>query len=257
MSVMGLVQALRERMRAKGMTYGQLAKRIGVSESTIKRMLGRSARDMTLGRLDDICNVLGVTMAELMEGPEPTEFDAQHLSLEQEEALAGDRTMLQLLYGAMSIRDTTALTRYMRKTPKAVGSALRNLERLGLIDHDGKRVRPRILEPKEWIRGGPLARKLFPEMRDAFIAHSFEGELTTQSLRCFLISPESATVIRKKIRVLMAELADLSKIDLRFARDRIIPWSVHFAARPHAPSFFDDARFPSQQKLAELFPEHG
>src|SRR5690348_2842322 len=61
-----IVQGLRSTLRQRGMTYRQLAAAIGVSEPTVKRDLGRG--DFPLSRLDRICDVLDVSLAELIEG---------------------------------------------------------------------------------------------------------------------------------------------------------------------------------------------
>ena len=47
-----ILDALRARLRAAGITYKLLAERIGVSESSVKRMFGQ--KDMALSRLAEI-----------------------------------------------------------------------------------------------------------------------------------------------------------------------------------------------------------
>ena len=52
-----IVRGVKARLRANGMSYRELADRIGVSEPTIKRDLSRGK--FSLERLDKICEVLG------------------------------------------------------------------------------------------------------------------------------------------------------------------------------------------------------
>src|SRR5688572_27325651 len=64
MSTTAIVDAIKRRLRAQGITYQTLAKRLKVSEPTVKRDLSRG--DFSLKRLDVICEVLGVTITDLV-----------------------------------------------------------------------------------------------------------------------------------------------------------------------------------------------
>ncbi len=53
-------QKLKGKIVEAGITQGELAKRIGISQNTLTRKLtGR--RDFTIGEIDRICNVLQIT----------------------------------------------------------------------------------------------------------------------------------------------------------------------------------------------------
>jgi len=53
-----IVRGIRDQLRAKGMTYRELAAQLGISEPTVKRDLSRG--NFSLGRLDRICEILGL-----------------------------------------------------------------------------------------------------------------------------------------------------------------------------------------------------
>jgi len=76
------------------MTYRALAQALNVSEPTIKRNLGRG--EFTLSRLDDICDVLDVSLADLVQGHQPESSQLGRLSERQERALVRDRRLLLL-----------------------------------------------------------------------------------------------------------------------------------------------------------------
>ena len=58
-----LIEALKRSLRAQGLTYRDLAERLKLSEAAVKRMF--SKRAMNLLRLEEICEVLGIGLAEL------------------------------------------------------------------------------------------------------------------------------------------------------------------------------------------------
>ena len=61
-----LIDALKRCLRAQELTYRELAARIRMSEAAVKRMFSRRA--MSLQRLEQICEVLDVGLAELTGG---------------------------------------------------------------------------------------------------------------------------------------------------------------------------------------------
>ena len=62
-----LLKHLKARLREQGITYRELAQRLRLSEPTVKRDLSRGR--FSLQRLDRICEVLNLTLEELLEAP--------------------------------------------------------------------------------------------------------------------------------------------------------------------------------------------
>ena len=58
-----LVTTLKRELKAAQMTYADLARALGMAESSVKRMLAKG--DMPLSRIDAICRALKLDFAEL------------------------------------------------------------------------------------------------------------------------------------------------------------------------------------------------
>ena len=58
-----LVDNLKRELRARNITYAAVAKRLGMSEASVKRMF--SQKEFTLSRLDSICEVAGLEFSDL------------------------------------------------------------------------------------------------------------------------------------------------------------------------------------------------
>src|ERR671927_1909655 len=91
-----LVEALKVCLRARGMTYGMLAAKLGVSEPTVKRMFSRGA--FTLARIEQILEAIELDLQELARlardgAPGPAE-----LTPEQEQALARDERLFSVFW---------------------------------------------------------------------------------------------------------------------------------------------------------------
>ena len=59
-----IILALKRGLRSRGITYAMLAKRISLSEPSVKRILSRGS--LSLPRLERICEAAGLSMEELM-----------------------------------------------------------------------------------------------------------------------------------------------------------------------------------------------
>src|SRR5574337_1567475 len=88
-----LVATLKTELKAAGLTYAALAQRLGIAESSVKRMF--SARgDMPLSRIDAICRALNLDFADLARRVAEKEPLRAELSLAQEKAIVADRELL-------------------------------------------------------------------------------------------------------------------------------------------------------------------
>src|SRR3954464_14888667 len=92
-----IILALKRGLRSRGITYAMLAKRISLSEPSIKRILSRGS--LSLPRLERICEATGISLEELIRpvssGPAET---SSTLSAVQETALAADPPLLACFY---------------------------------------------------------------------------------------------------------------------------------------------------------------
>ena len=64
-----LIDAIKRLLKSRGMTYAQLATKIDLSEASVKRMF--SQQTMTLARLEEVCEALGIGLTELVEHARP------------------------------------------------------------------------------------------------------------------------------------------------------------------------------------------
>ena len=60
-----LVHELKSQLKIRGITYRELAHELQLSESAVKQMF--SSGNMTLARLDRICEILSMDLADLLQ----------------------------------------------------------------------------------------------------------------------------------------------------------------------------------------------
>src|SRR5215207_7559495 len=87
-----LVTVLKKELKAARMTYADLAAKLGMAESSVKRMLAKG--DMPLSRIDAICRALKLDFAELARRVADAQPLLKELTQEQERAVVADKKLL-------------------------------------------------------------------------------------------------------------------------------------------------------------------
>ena len=100
-----LVETLKHYLKAKGMTYRQLAGEMGLSEASIKRMFSKQA--FSLARLEEVCRILDIDFYELaLMDRKRNREPGDRLTTEQEQILIHD----EKLRATVSISDCSCVS---------------------------------------------------------------------------------------------------------------------------------------------------
>ena len=152
-----LIDALKQELKAAGMTYATLAGKLGMAESSVKRMLAKG--EMPLSRLDAICAALKIDFADLAR----TVADARPLlvemTLEQEKAVVADNKLLLTAICVLSQWTLEQIVRYYRMTEAETIARLVKLDHLGIIElRPLNRYRLKLAKTFRWRPHGPVMR---------------------------------------------------------------------------------------------------
>ena len=150
-----LVTALKTELRRAGITYAQLARELGLAESSVKRIFAR--RDMPLSRIDEVLAVLKMDFAELAREVAQASPPRRELTLEQERAVVADPALLLAAICVLSQWTLEQITdAYALSKPQAV-AALLALDKLGFIElRAHNRYRLKIDKTFRWRPHGPV-----------------------------------------------------------------------------------------------------
>jgi transcriptional regulator with XRE-family HTH domain len=166
-----LIQTLRDVLKAKGYTYARLAREMGLSEVTVKRILGGS-QSCTLDRLVAICERIDVSFLDLAALARKEE-EVDHVLTPAQEAYFGERPAHFAIIKALSLGATAEEIRAEFKlTDARFFKVLRALEKLGLLDVlPGSKFRLRVRGNIRWTHRGPLARRILRPQIVSFLDH--------------------------------------------------------------------------------------
>lgn len=150
-----LVLALKKELKAAQMTYADLARTLGMSESSVKRMLARG--DMPLSRLDAICRALKLDFAELARRVADAQPLLAELTQEQERAVVADKKLLLVAICVLSQWTLEQITSAYRLSEAEGVRYLVQLDRLGIIElRPLNRYRLKLAKTFRWLPHGPV-----------------------------------------------------------------------------------------------------
>ena len=127
-----LVTALKKELKAAQMTYADLAKALGMAESSVKRMLAKG--DMPLSRIDAICRVLKLDFAELARRVADMQPLLAEMTEAQERAVVADKKLLLCAICVLSQWTLEQITSSYRLTEAEGITCLAQLDRIGIIE---------------------------------------------------------------------------------------------------------------------------
>jgi len=209
-----VLDVLRAELRATGITYKGLAERIGVSESSVKRMFGQ--KDMALSRLAQICQVTGIAMEDVLRRAVDARPHADALTLPQETSLVANPRLLLMAICCLGHWSLEQVIETYRLTEAESITLLAELDRLGLIELKPlNRYSLRVSNAFRWLPDGPVQRFF----REHVVADYFAGGFNRpgEALMCLpaRLSGASAQELGQKIAQLAGELARLHRNDRR------------------------------------------
>jgi transcriptional regulator with XRE-family HTH domain len=235
--VQGIVEALKKVVRMRGLTYAQLAKRVRLSEASVKRLF--SQRTFTLARLSQFCDALEIDFAELARLARGREGDATEMTIAQETALAADARLLAVFYLVVNGWTFDEIVARYQITPAQCVGCLAKLDRLKLVDlMPGNRVRVKVPRGTRLRPDGPIRRRHGKRAVEDFLAPQFDraGGYFTFEFR--ELSRASFEILRRKLERLAVEFAELAELDSHVAPNRretigmalgLRPWSMETA----------------------------
>lgn len=238
-----LFDALRMHLRARAMTYADLAKALKVSEPTVKRIF--ATRNCTLKRLDALCSVLQVDLAELARGMPRESRLVSQLTRAQEEELMSDPALLCVAACAMHQLRVEEIVQLYRMDQAQCVRLLVRLERLGILElHEHNRIRLRLSRAFAWIPDGPMMR-FVRSQAGQFFDHAFDAPGESMRLVSVRLSREGRVALLKQIEQVLQEYALQHASDARLPLAARQPVSVLLGVRAWEPKAFKALRRPA------------
>ena len=214
-----LVEALKRLLRARGMTYRDLARSLELSEASVKRLFAKEA--LTLKRLEEICGCLDVDLFEVTKLARNQSAQAQEMSVEQEAALAGDARLLGVFYLVLNDWHVPDILERYEIDKAEVIALLAKLDHLGLIMLlPNDRVRLLIPRTMRLRNNGPIRQVHGNRVIGDFLAGDFVAEGGMFRLEMRELSEPSYSLIQRKLERIGQEFNELAELDSYLPSDQ-------------------------------------
>lgn len=165
-----LLKTLREVLKAKNFTYAMLAKKLNVSEVTVKRIF--STQNCNLQSIFKICDLIGISFFDLAALSNQEQELDYVLTTEQEKFFAANPAYFGILRSLHRGVSPDSLAKQWGLTSQRLFQILRKLEKLNLLEvHPRNQIRMKIVGNIRFQHQGPLARKIMRPQILQFLDH--------------------------------------------------------------------------------------
>ncbi|TDR41736.1 DNA-binding Xre family transcriptional regulator [Tahibacter aquaticus] len=235
-----LVNNIRAVLRQRGITYKQLAQLMELSEPTIKRDLSRG--DFSLSRLDRICEVLELSLSDLLDGM-PAQASLQELSEAQERALVQDPQLLLLTYLLVNDWKLAEIERTYSFDESQMVSLLLRLDELRIVDYrPPRRIKKLTARNFSWRKDGPVHAFFLARVAGEFLRAPFDDIGDEFRFLSGMLSVPSRTHLKAVLQRIAQEFDELARQDARLPLAQRDGFSLMLALRKWEFSEFTQLR---------------
>jgi DNA-binding Xre family transcriptional regulator len=208
-----LLTGIKAILRARKLTYRELARSIGVSEATVKRDLSRG--NFSLRRLDQICAALDIRLNDLTQPPEGLELVTQ-MSEAQEIALANHPKILLVTYLLLNDWKFQDIVSAFQMDDNELIDILLRLDRLKIIEYKPPhRMRKLTARNFSWRKDGPVHNFFVTRFAPEYFRSGFEGAGDAFRFVGGTLSAESLARFKASLERVAVEFEELARHDAR------------------------------------------
>ena len=243
-----IIEVLKRSLKTRGLTYRDLAAKVGLSEASIKRVF--SEETFTLQRLETMCSAIGVSMSELVRiAADSREQRSQYLTLEQEQLIAGDQRLLACFYLLLNGRSSPEILERMDLTERELRELYVKLDTARLIELQPRlKVRLRVGPVITWRSDGPVHRVYERQVKAEFLQSEFQDAQEALHFRSAELSEASTRILIRKLEQLLRDFGDLASLDVGLPAAEKRNVALLVALRPWVFSMFQGLRAAKAQR---------
>jgi len=236
-----LVDVVKRSLRERGLTYARVAKGLGLSESSVKRVF--SQENLSLDRLEQICALMDLEIADLFDLTRAAEKRITELTDEQERVLVSDPKVLLIAILASNYWTVPVMLEKYRFSGWEPIALLTRLDRLGIIDLlPGNRIKVRLAHNFSWRKGGPIQRFFEERVQEQFFNSSFLGQGELRITLQGSLSAKSNELLQQRMRKIAEEFDSLVEEDRPLDHNTRDGMTMVMAIRPWELALFAELR---------------
>jgi transcriptional regulator with XRE-family HTH domain len=232
-----LVDSLKRELKARGITYAELAARINMSEASVKRMF--SQKNFTLQRLDEILTAAQIDFRDIALTTHDESPLISELSHEQEKEIIGDIRLFVVAVSMLNQLSVEQIVQIYELSEADVVKCLVRLDRIGFIELlPNNRVKLLVSRTFRWIPNGPIQKHFREQAYGDYLESQFDGENELMRLVNVMLSKKSVAALLDRLKQVAREFSQQHQEDAKLPFDEKYAISFMLAARPWMPKAF-------------------
>ncbi|MCP4288746.1 MAG: helix-turn-helix transcriptional regulator [Gammaproteobacteria bacterium] len=226
-----LVVTIKQQLRRQGINYRQLAGALDLSESAVKQMF--ASGNMSLKRVDAICEVLKLELTDLVETMHANQPKMDQLNLKHEKELVEDTRLLLVAYCVVNYWTMQAIVERYQISGHECIQYLAKLDRMELIELlPGNRIRPLISKNFKWIEDGPIEKFFRSQVQGEFLADRFKGDDQARIVCNADLSPQARQQLIERMQRVEQLFEELSLREKKLPNEDKQGTTMVLAVRP-------------------------
>lgn len=210
----GLVEALKRELRGRGITYAQVARRLGLSEASVKRMF--SKKDFSLKRLDQLCQIAGTEFSDLARALYQEESLISRLTYEQEKEIVANPKLFLVAVCVLNHVGFERITETYNISRAECIQLLARLDRLGFLQlQPNNRVKLLVSRTFSWLPDGPIQRFFNQQAHNEYFRSRFDRPDEFMVVVNGMLSRNSSAAIVTRLKRIAREFSEQHNDDVR------------------------------------------
>lgn len=236
-----LIDTLKKILKAEGFTYRDVASGLNLSEASVKRLFAE--HNFSLARLDQICQLIGMEISDLVKHMENAQQQLDELSVEQERELISDIKLLLVAFLVINGWRFAEIVRFYRISETEAIRYLAKLDRIKLIDLlPNNRIRLRISANFSWCRNGPIQQFFMANLQEDFLQSRFDDQDEVFAFHSGMLTRQSVEQLQQRLKLLAAEFHNLNREHRNLPITERNGFSLLVAFRQWRPDVFEKLR---------------
>lgn len=202
------LEALKKALKRKNIVYKDIAQKLNLSESSVKRIL--SSKSLTLERLEEICKLYDIQLSEIIA---LTDFDKdasdEFYTDEQEKTLASNPKLFQVHLLIDEGYSYQKILKDFEISENELQKLLLSLDKLNLIElHTKNRIRIPNKRPKRFKKEGAMGKLIFEQTRSNFLQSQFKLPNEFVRFQVGHMTQQTFTKIKNKVDKFLLEIGE-------------------------------------------------
>jgi len=236
-----VVEALKRALKARGVTYAQVASSLGLSQASVKRLF--STGHFTLDRFDQVCELARTSITELVRDLEGGKDELEQLTLQQERSIMADRKLLLVALCALNHLSLEQIVQTYALSKAECTQLLVQLDRIGFLElHPNNRIKLRVTRAFSWLPDGPIQTYFKSRAQQEYFASTFAQPGELMLVVNGMLSRASADTVIGRMRRIANELTELHHADAHLPLGERRPATLVLAIRPWELQAFQDLK---------------